>query len=248
MEESAGFQPEFFEKGGERKLMATVAETRPRLDRDSRREAILDAATEVFMQVGFADASMSMIAARVGGSKGTLYNYFKNKEELFEAYVRRYCAWQQEEIMRDFLASGEDMRTVLQNLGRNLLNVALSDVGLRNFTLVVAEAHRAPEIGRAFYEAGPASGTRRIAAGIEQAIADGRLRPCDPLKAAQQFISMCQHRMLRGCLCNVMAPPGPEEIEAEVSAAVDTFMAAFGPAASETGRRETVYSAGRRGE
>jgi AcrR family transcriptional regulator len=223
--------------------MAMVAETRVRLDRDMRREAILDAAAEVFMEVGFAAASMSMIATRVGGSKGTLYNYFKSKEELFEAHVRRYCAWQQEEILREFLVPGEDLRTVLRNLGRNLLNVALSPTGLRNFTLVVAEAHRAPEIGRAFYEAGPASGTRRMAAGIEQAIADGRLRPCDPLKAAQQFIALCQHRLLRACLCNVMAPPGPDEIEAEVASAVETFMAAFGPQAGEATPHETSRSA-----
>jgi hypothetical protein len=75
-----------------------------------------------------------------------------------------------------------------------------------------------------------------MAAGIEQAIADGRLRPCNPLKAAQQFIAMCQHRMLRACLCHVMDPPGPEEIEAEVTAAVETFMAAFGPLGDETGQ------------
>ncbi|MGH6965637.1 MAG: TetR/AcrR family transcriptional regulator, partial [Phenylobacterium sp.] len=52
-------------------------QTRPRLDRDARREAILDVAQEVFLEEGFANASMSTIAARLGGSKGTLYNYFK---------------------------------------------------------------------------------------------------------------------------------------------------------------------------
>jgi AcrR family transcriptional regulator len=208
--------------------MTAMLETRVRPDRDSRRDAILDAATEVFMDVGFAAASMSMIAARVGGSKGTLYNYFKSKEELFEAYVRRYCAWQQEEILREFLTPGEDLRTVLRRLGRNLLEVTLSEVGLRNYALVVAEARRAPEIGRAFYEAGPATGLRRMAEGIAQAIEDGRMRRCDPMQAAQQFISLCQYRLQRACLCNVMAPPNPDEIEAEVSAAVETFMAAYG--------------------
>src|ERR1700748_881544 len=70
----------------------TVAlDIKPRSHRDSRREAILDVATEVFLEVGYSCASMSAIAARVGGSKGTLYNYFKSKEELFEAFVRRSC-------------------------------------------------------------------------------------------------------------------------------------------------------------
>src|ERR1035437_7744928 len=59
--------------------------------RDERRENILKVAREVFFEQGFAAASMSTIAARLGGSKGTLYNYFKSKEELFAAYVRDEC-------------------------------------------------------------------------------------------------------------------------------------------------------------
>ncbi|MBV8684086.1 MAG: TetR/AcrR family transcriptional regulator [Caulobacteraceae bacterium] len=218
--------------------MAT--ETRVRVDRDVRREAILDAAQDVFMEVGFAAASMSTIAARVGGSKGTLYNYFKSKEELFEAYVRRHCAWQQEAIMAEFLTPGEDIRTVLLKLGRNLLRVVLSEVGLRNFILVISEAHRAPEIGRAFYEAGPATGAERMAEGIAQATADGRLRPCEPIKAAHQFIGLCQNRMLKACLCNAMQTPTAEEIEAEVAAAVESFMAAFGPVTAEIRETRTL--------
>ncbi|HLY77858.1 MAG TPA: TetR/AcrR family transcriptional regulator, partial [Caulobacteraceae bacterium] len=70
--------------------------TKTRLDRDARRELILDVAQEVFLEEGFANASMSTIAARLGGSKGTLYNYFKSKDELFTAYVERRCLWQDE--------------------------------------------------------------------------------------------------------------------------------------------------------
>ena len=115
--------------------------------REERRETIMAVAREVFFEHGYSGTSMSAIAARLGGSKGTLYNYFKSKEELFEAYVRRHCAWQQEAIMAEFLTPGEDVRTVLLKLGRNLLNVVLSEVGMRNFVLVISEAHRAPEIG-----------------------------------------------------------------------------------------------------
>src|SRR5271163_2815121 len=59
--------------------------------RDRRRELIMSVAREVFFEHGYAAASMSSIAARLGGSKGTLYNYFKNKEELFAAQVRELC-------------------------------------------------------------------------------------------------------------------------------------------------------------
>ena len=77
-------------------MVKVLAKQSPRAcARDQRREAILNVAREVFFEQGYSAASMSTIAARLGGSKGTLYNYFKSKEELFEAQVRgrRSRAW-----------------------------------------------------------------------------------------------------------------------------------------------------------
>src|SRR5581483_9396609 len=103
-----------------------LAEPRGRLDRDARREAILDVARDVFLEEGFAAASMSTIAARLGGSKATLYNYFKSKEEIFEAYVARHCAWQSE-AMFALLTDEEDVVHALTGLGQRLLETTLSD-------------------------------------------------------------------------------------------------------------------------
>ena len=54
-----------------------------------RRSAIMDCAEDIFLEEGFQAASMSAIAARLGGSKGTLYNYFESKEELYAAVIER---------------------------------------------------------------------------------------------------------------------------------------------------------------
>ncbi len=205
-----------------------TVEARVRLDRDSRREAIIDVAAAVFMDVGYSAASMSMIAARLGGSKGTLYNYFRSKEDLFSAYVERHCAWKLE-TMDDVLSQDLDVPGVLTGLGRILLDVVLSGAGLRNFILVVSESARAPEIGQAFYDVGPMRGAERLAAFIARAVAAGDLRPCDPLVAAHQFVGLCQNRLLKARLCNAASEPTASEIDAEVCAAVETFMAAFGP-------------------
>ena len=205
-------------------------ETRPRLHRDSRREAILDVAAEVFMEVGYSAASMSMIAARLGGSKGTLYNYFKSKEELFEAYIERHCAWQLE-AMDKLYSHGGDVRSALMELGRTFLRFVLSGFCLRNFTLVIAEAGRAPEMGRLFHEAGPLRAAARLAEFIARVAGEDRLRPCDPQVAAHQFIGLCQNRLLKARLCNAIPEPTEAEIETEVAAAVETFMAAYGPVA-----------------
>jgi AcrR family transcriptional regulator len=205
----------------------TKPDGRPRLGRDARREAIIDVASDVFLEEGFTAASMSAIAARLGGSKGTLYNYFDSKEALFKAYVERHCAWQQEEMF-GLLSDDADIRAALTRVGQNFLTSVLSEFSLRNFRLIVAEAQRSPEVGRAFFEAGPLTGMARMAGFLEQAAKRGQLRLTDPLAAAHQFIGLCQNRMLKARLCNVMPEPTPQEVERDVVAAVETFMAAYG--------------------
>src|SRR5262245_27932482 len=69
----------------------TMSAERP--SRWSRRKAdrpgeILEAALSCFAERGFAATRLEDIAARAGVTKGTLYLYFPNKEELFKALVR----------------------------------------------------------------------------------------------------------------------------------------------------------------
>lgn len=200
-----------------------------RLNRDSRREAILDVAAEVFLEEGYDAASMSTIATRVGGSKSTLYNYFKSKEELFVAHIERYCGWQRD-AMFQLLDEDANLRDALTHVGRRYLTNVLSDRNMSHFRLIVAAAERSPDLGRAFYEAGPSRGAQILGDFLSRMKAEGRLEADDPLAAAHQFIGLCQNRLLKARLANYVGEPDPETINAEVDAAVRTFMAAFAPA------------------
>lgn len=204
-----------------------MQDVKPRLDRDARREAILDVAREVFLEEGYANASMSTIAARLGGSKGTLYNYFKSKEDLFVAYVVRHCAWQSE-AMFGLSAELDDIRAALTKLGRTYLSIVLTDFNMLNFRLIAAEAERTPQIGKAFYETGPGRGGVMLGAILKQASELGHLEIDDPERAAHMFIGLCQNRLLKARLCNAVPEPTPEQIDAEVLPAVEVFLRAFG--------------------
>ncbi|HEY2834957.1 MAG TPA: helix-turn-helix domain-containing protein, partial [Rhizomicrobium sp.] len=70
---------------------AQLLRTPAKPDRDERREAILKVAHTAFLSDGYAATSMSAIAAKVGGSKATLYYYFPSKEELFLAVIDEKC-------------------------------------------------------------------------------------------------------------------------------------------------------------
>jgi AcrR family transcriptional regulator len=193
--------------------------------RDHKRDTILEIAQQVFLEEGYAAASMSAIAARLGGSKGTLYNYFRSKAELFVAVIQNLCDVHQQQI---FDYADPDIRKFLTELGRRFARMLLSDEVLTIHRIVVAEATRFPEIGQALYEAGPKRGKLRLVAYLKQAIADGRLRPCDPERAAEQAMEMAVGGMYRRRLWNVGPAPTDEEIEDAIASAIDVFMAAYG--------------------
>ena len=64
--------------------------SKPRWERrkDARPQELLAAALDLFVEKGYAATRLEDVARRAGVSKGTLYLYFENKEELVQAVVR----------------------------------------------------------------------------------------------------------------------------------------------------------------
>jgi AcrR family transcriptional regulator len=195
--------------------------------RDERRENILAIAREVFKEEGYASASMSAIAARVGGSKGTLYNYFRSKSELFGAVIQNDCERNQVALM-DLVSNEEDVTKVLTMLGKAFVRLMLSEDVIVFHRMVAAESVRFPEIGQAYYQAGPRRGKDLLLALFAKAQADGQLTIPDPALAADQVADLMLSGLYRRRLFNVGAEPEEAEIEANVDAAVTVFMAAYG--------------------
>lgn len=67
---------------------------------EERPQQILQAAIEVFGEHGIAGAKLEEIATRAGLSKGTIYLYFQNKEELFREVVRQILVPRMREVER----------------------------------------------------------------------------------------------------------------------------------------------------
>jgi AcrR family transcriptional regulator len=194
--------------------------------RDQRREAIIDVARAVFSQEGFAAASMSTIAARLGGSKGTLYNYFRSKEELFAAFVGEECG-----RFSDGLFEGGDEVDIAARLtliGRRFLAHLMSEWGVRIYQLVVAEARRTPELSRAFYDSGPAVGLQRLTQMLEAARARGEIETDDCEVAADQFLALCRGNLHFRYSLNLIDQPSEAQVHATIDEAVRTFMARYG--------------------
>jgi AcrR family transcriptional regulator len=203
-------------------------EPRARPDKDARREAIIDVARDMFRAEGYAATSMSTIAATLGGSKGTLYNYFKSKEDLFEAYVKRQCSVYSAE-MESLLSDTGPVISVLRSWGIRYLTKVTSDEKMREFRSIIAETDRWPEIGRIYYESGPHRGRQLLAAYLTKVSERGDLSIHDPLGAAYMFASLCSGRYFMARLASFVPQPSPEEIEAEVDRAITIFCRAYDP-------------------
>jgi len=206
--------------------MVAVAARLARTDRDERREAILRIAHAAFLEDGYAATSMSSIAAKVGGSKATLYNYFSSKEELFAAVIAERCRDFHEMLYEADLES-HDFRRALTTLGERAVRWMLRDDSIATYRLITAETGRFPELGRVFYLAGPQKGKEMLAEFFGRAAENGHLKPGYMMGMAVHFMSLCKGELQHRKLWNI-EEPSDKDIETTVAHAVNMFLAAYG--------------------
>ena len=200
------------------------------LARDVRRKAILDIGREAFLADGFAGASMSSIAAKMGGSKGTLYNYFRSKEELFEAIMQEACGGEAEVLAA--IAEGGDLVEVLHAMGRRMVRFVTSPESVGMYRLVAAECQRFPEIGRLFWENGPMLTLKALGDYLQREMQAGALRTDDPERAGSFLMGMFKAGVHQAALWNIRGPLTDAEVDAQVDAAVQAFLHGYGPVAA----------------
>lgn len=188
-----------------------------------KRNAILAAATEAFLEAGYGAATMDDIAGRAQVSKQTIYHHFGSKEVLFAAMIEERC--------EDFLAPighveavPGDLDAALRRLGVDFLEKALTPESLALHRLVLAQSLRFPELGRLSYESGAKRITARLAAFL--GLHDGRdgLRFADPALAAEQFFgALLGFLQIRAILCDD-AEANAARIDRHVEYAVAVFI------------------------
>ena len=185
---------------------------------------ILAGAATVFAQDGYEGASMARIASRSGVSKGTLYNYFAGKAEMFSALIALECESKLAQAF-DITEPDGDPAAALQVIGERMLELMISDIGLTMHRLVVAEAHKFPDLARAFFDAGPTQATAFLAAWLERQVRAGRLVGADPRFAAEQFFALCQTRI---AMQRRLGMPSDTDASLVVRAAVTMFLNTYG--------------------
>jgi len=194
--------------------------------RDQRRERIISVARSVFFEVGYAGASMSMIAARLGGSKATLYAYFGSKDELFEAIIRERCAGFA--AVFDGHMGAEDLRDSLGQIGRKLMEVVLSDDAIRTMQLIVEESHKNPHLAQMFNTVMQSQGSSGLHDLLRQAHGRGQIDAPNVNEAATVLKSLLFGDCHFKRMMNLAPPPNEAAVHRQIDLAIDVFMTYYG--------------------
>ena len=203
------------------------AKTAPQIAEDNaKRRQIIEGARTAFLEQGFDAASMNDIARTAGVSKGTLYVYFQNKEQLFQAICSEECL-SQAECLFNFDPNDSDVEATLTRIGIDFVSLVCRPEKASSARTVIAIAERMPEIGRAYYETGPARGISLLSDYLKTKVQQGILAIDDCEVVAAQLIEALLAPLFKPILFNFGKPPTQERIRYVVGIAIRAFLAAY---------------------
>ncbi len=169
---------------------------------------------------------MSQVAARLGGSKGTLYSYFESKQALFEALVTESCGRFSRSIFE--VPGNPDLAGLLHSIALTYVTLICSDWATRMFQVVAAEAQRRPEIGKLFFDSGPSISIDRLSRHIETFVAAGELAVDDSREAAEVFMTLCRGSLHMRRMLGQAPDPDAATIARQAQKAVSQFIRLYG--------------------
>ncbi|MEC5215748.1 AcrR family transcriptional regulator [Actimicrobium sp. GrIS 1.19] len=189
-------------------------QSKPRWARrkEARPQELLAAALDLFVERGFAATRLDDVAKQAGVSKGTLYLYFTNKEDLFKAVVR--------ENMVPVLGEAENIVDVHSGSSAELLREIIlgwweriGETKLSGITkLIIAEAGNFPEVAEFYHAEVIVRGNAMITRVLERGIASGEFRAIDPQQATSviaapvMMLMMWKHSFGGPCAHHAIAP------------------------------------------
>jgi AcrR family transcriptional regulator len=197
-----------------------------RVRTDEKRRQIIDVASQLFQELGYDRTSMSLISERLGGSKATLYGYFKSKEELLQSVLVYDVTTEADRLMNQFL-SGENLREGLITLGQAYMHRRLSSGPIANVRIVATQPANST-IGKEFYENVLRPAWERLANRFQILMEAGILIRADSWIAAMQWKGMCEWDMFERRLLGAIKEADPDEIRRASIAAADAFLKLYG--------------------
>lgn len=190
----------------------------------ARLARILDAATELFLKVGYEQASIDAILLQSGGSKSTLYAYFPTKEDLFRSVIDNIVDNTDLGMTLDVSANA---RAVLTEFAVGRQRVVLAPRHRAVLRLVIAERERFPDLAQIYWDRGPKRSSAQLVTYLE-ALRNREILAVDNAEeAAALFIGMLFQHWHRHIYFADTPAPSELAIRAHAERVVARFWAAF---------------------
>lgn len=188
-------------------------------------ERILAAATKLFLHEGYSNTNLQDVATEAGVTKPTVYSHFRSKEGLLRAVTAAKAETRIAELS-EVLCPSDDPRVDLILFGELLLAKVLDPESRLWDRLAAAESLTHPEVGEAFFRAGPAMVLQTLADYFRIQKRQGRLSIPSPERAADQLIGML---LCLDLLRSQVGQPtlGPQQRKRRCREAVDVFLSAY---------------------
>jgi TetR/AcrR family transcriptional regulator of autoinduction and epiphytic fitness len=163
----------------------------------SKRDAILSAASLVFIKHGYEGTSMDLVAQAAGAARRTLYNQFpEGKQELFRAVAERM--WRAFPVMD--IATEEaalaDPEAGLRRIGYAITNFWAPPLAIAFLRMVIAEGPRFPDLTRSFFEVGKTPALSAVRNYIAELGRRGVLKITNAELSSRQFIGLIEETVL----------------------------------------------------
>lgn len=195
-------------------------------------EHLLETASEVFRELGFAATTTAEIARRARASKQSLYARFPSKERLFLAALRRELRHATEDVP-GLLRSDKPTRDVLTAISLRHLSILLTPRHVSFLRIVYMEAHRFPDMAQEFLHFGPEKGRTLLAEYIQEQARRGFLRVADARVAAEHLLSLVVGDAMHRALLGLKVVADSDSLAKRVESAMDVFFGAYDPANGE---------------
>ncbi|MBK6660075.1 MAG: TetR/AcrR family transcriptional regulator [Proteobacteria bacterium] len=193
-----------------------------------KRAAILSAASQLFLELGFERATVDRIAQAAGVSKLTVYSHFADKEGLFVALIASKCDEHFE--AREFVDLAPlGVREALTRIASAFLNLMFHPDVIALHRVLMTSASAETHMNQVFWDAGPAPTLAALVRLLERFDAEGALRIDKPLRAADQLFAMLKGGEHLRVLLDVGAAPDGAALNELAEDTVGMFMRAYAP-------------------
>ncbi|MBV9873127.1 MAG: TetR/AcrR family transcriptional regulator [Verrucomicrobia bacterium] len=196
---------------------------------EQKRHTVLQSAEELFLAHGFNGTSMDEVAVQAGVSKQTVYNQFANKASLFVEVVQSMTAQAAKRVQTEMREPKNlaQVATELSGHAERLLTIVMTPKLLRLRRLVIAEADRFPELGRALYDGGPGRAIAGLAVSLQRWADRDLLSIGDAKVAATQFNWLVMGEPINQAMFRADYVMSKTERVRHIEHAVRVFIAAY---------------------